>query len=173
MTMDLDPDEGLPWQRVTEAAIDVRDALAGIGLKSFAKTTGGKGLHVVIPLTPKLDWDQVKAFAKWIADSFVAQRPQDFTANMAKRARHGRIYIDYLRNGRGATAVGAYTPRARPGAPVSTPVSWEEVEKGVKPDEFTVETVPQRLAALVRDPWAEIGKIRQSISAAVRRQVGI
>ena len=129
VTMDLDPDEGLPWQRVTEAAIDVRDALAGIGLKSFAKTTGGKGLHVVIPLTPKLDWDQVKAFAKWIADSFVAQRPEDFTANMAKRARHGRIYIDYLRNGRGATAVGAYSPRARPGAPVSTPVSWEEVEK--------------------------------------------
>ena len=124
VTMDLDPDEGLPWQRVTEAAIDVRDALAGIGLKSFAKTTGGKGLHVVIPLTPKLGWDEVKAFAKWVADSFVAQRPQDFTANMAKRARRGRIYIDYLRNGRGATAVGAYTPRARPGAPVSTPLSW-------------------------------------------------
>ncbi len=173
VTMDLDPDEGLPWQRVTEAAIDVRDALAGIGLKSFAKTTGGKGLHVVIPLTPKLDWDQVKAFAKWIADSFVAQRPEAFTANMAKRARQGRIYIDYLRNGRGATAVGAYTPRARPSAPVSTPISWEEVEQGVKPDEFTVATVPQRLAALSADPWAEIGKIRQTISAAVRRQVGI
>ncbi len=173
VTMDLDPDEGLPWQRVTEAAIDVRDALAGIGLKSFAKTTGGKGLHVVVPLTPKLNWDQVKAFAKWIADSFVAQRPEAFTANMAKRARHGRIYIDYLRNGRGATAVGAYIPRARPGAPVSTPVSWEEVERGVKPDEFTVETVPQRLTTLAADPWAEIGKTRQSISAAVRRQVGI
>jgi bifunctional non-homologous end joining protein LigD len=173
VTMDLDPDEGLPWQRVTQAAIDVRDALAGIGLESFAKTTGGKGLHVVIPLTPKLDWDEVKAFAKWLADSFVAQRPEDFTANMAKRARHGRIYIDYLRNGRGATAVGAYTPRARPGAPVSTPVSWEEIEKGVRADEFTVETVPQRLSALSADPWGEIGKVRQSISAAVRRQVGI
>ena len=173
VTMDLDPDEGLPWQRVTEAALDVRCALTGIGLESFAKTTGGKGLHVVIPLTPKLDWDQVKAFAKWLADSFVAQRPQDFTANMAKRARHGRIYIDYLRNGRGATAVGLYTPRARPGAPVSMPVSWEEVEKGVKPDEFTVETVPRRLAARASDPWAAIDEIRQSISAAVRRQVGI
>ena len=92
---------------------------------------------------------------------------------MAKRARHGRIYIDYLRNGRGATAVGAYIPRARSGAPVSTPVAWEEIEKGVKPDEFTVATVPQRLSALAADPWAEIGKIRQSISAAVRRQVGI
>jgi bifunctional non-homologous end joining protein LigD len=173
VTMDLDPDEGLPWERVTEAAMDVRDALAGIGLISFAKTTGGKGLHVVIPLTPKLGWDEIKAFAKWVADSLVTQRPQDFTANMAKRARRGRIYIDYLRNGRGATAVGAYSPRARPGAPVSTPVSWAEIEQGVRPDEFTVETVPQRLPALPSDPWAEIGKIRQTISAAVRREVGI
>ncbi len=173
VTMDLDPDEGLPWQRVTEAAIDVRDALAGIGLQSFAKTTGGKGLHVVIPLTPKLNWDQVKAFAKWLADSLVAQRPEDFTANMTKRARHGRIYIDYLRNGRGATAVGAYVPRARTGAPVSTPLFWEEVEQGVCPEGFTVATVPNRLAALGADPWAEMGKLRQSIGAAVRRQVGI
>jgi bifunctional non-homologous end joining protein LigD len=173
ITIDLDPDEGLPWSRVTEAAIDVREALLGIGLESFAKTTGGKGLHVVVPLAPKLDWDQAKAFAKWIADSFVAQRPQNFTANMAKRARHGRIYIDYLRNGRGATAVGAYIPRARPGAPVSTPLSWDEVEKGVKPDEFTVATVPTRLAALGSDPSAEIAAVRQSVSAAVRRKVGI
>jgi DNA ligase D len=173
VTMDLDPDEGLPWERVTEAAIDVRDALAGLGLKSFVKTTGGKGLHVVIPLTPKLDWDQVKAFAKWIADRFVAQRPEIFTANMAKRARQGRIYIDYLRNGRGATAVGAYSPRARPGAPVSTPLFWEEVENGVKPDEFTVESVPQRLAALASDPWAEIGEIRQSTGEATGAARGI
>ena len=173
VTIDLDPDEGLPWRRVADAAIDVRDALLRVGLKSFAKTTGGKGLHVVIPLTPKLDWDEVKAFARWVADSFVEQRPEDFTANMAKKARHGRIYIDYLRNGRGATAVGAYSPRARPGAPVSTPLSWEEVENGVRPQEFTVETVPQRLAALGSDPWAEMGKIRQWISAAVRRQIGI
>jgi bifunctional non-homologous end joining protein LigD len=173
VTIDLDPDEDLPWERVTEAAIDVREALLGIGLKSFAKTTGGKGLHVVIPLTPKLGWDDVKAFAKWIADSSVAQRPEDFTANMAKKARQGRIYIDYLRNGRGATAVAAYSPRARSGAPVSTPLSWEEVEQGVRPEGFTVETVPSRLTTLETDPWTEMGKLRQSISAAVRRQVGI
>jgi bifunctional non-homologous end joining protein LigD len=172
VTFDLDPDEDLPWQRVTEAAIDVRDTLLGIGLKSFAKTTGGKGLHVVVPLTPKLGWDEIKAFAKWVADSFVAQRPKDFTANMAKKARQGRIYIDYLRNGRGATAVGAYSPRARPGAPVSTPLSWEEVEKGVPPGSFTVETVPERLAGLASDPWAEMNTIRQSLTAAVRRRIG-
>jgi bifunctional non-homologous end joining protein LigD len=173
VTIDLDPDEGLPWERVTQAAIDVREALLGIGLKGFAKTTGGKGLHVVIPLTPKLGWEEVKAFAKWVADSFVAQRPEDFTANMAKKARQGRIYIDYLRNSRGATAVGAYSPRARTGAPVSTPLSWEEVEQGVRPEGFTVETLPGRLARLSSDPWAEMAKLRQSIGAAVRRQVGI
>jgi bifunctional non-homologous end joining protein LigD len=173
VTMDLDPDEGLPWERVTEAAIDLREALLGIGLKSFAKTTGGKGLHVIIPLTPKLGWDDVKTFAKWIVDSFVAQRPEDFTANMAKKARQGRIYIDYLRNSRGATAVGAYSPRARTGAPVSTPLSWEEVEQGVRPEGFTVETLPNRLAALGADPWAEIRKMRQTLSARVQRKVGI
>jgi bifunctional non-homologous end joining protein LigD len=173
VTIDLDPDEGLPWQQVTEAALDIRDALLRIGLTSFAKTTGGKGLHVVIPLTPKFGWEEVKAFAKWLADSFVTQRPDAFTANMSKRARRGRIYLDYLRNSRGATAVGAYVPRNRPGAPVSTPLSWEEIEKALRPQEFTVETVPKRLAALKADSWAEIGKVRQSIGAAVRRQVGI
>jgi bifunctional non-homologous end joining protein LigD len=172
ITFDLDPDEGLAWERVTEAAVDIREALRAIGLESFAKTTGGKGLHVVVPLQPRLGWDEVKAFTKWVADQFVAQSPDRFTANMAKRARHGRIYIDYLRNSRGATAIGAYSPRARPNAPVSTPLFWEEVEKSVRPEGFTVATVPQRLAALDRDPWAEIGKLRQSISAAVRRRVG-
>jgi bifunctional non-homologous end joining protein LigD len=172
ITFDLDPDEGLAWERVTEAAVDIREALRAIGLESFAKTTGGKGLHVVVPLHPKLGWDEVKTFTKWVADQFVAQSPDRFTANMAKRARRGRIYIDYLRNSRGATAIGAYSPRARPNAPVSTPLFWEEVEKNARPEGFTVATVPQRLAALETDPWAEIGKLRQSISVAVRRRVG-
>ena len=172
VTFDLDPDEGLPWPRVTEAALGIREALAAIGLQSFAKTTGGKGLHVVVPLQPKLGWDEVKNFTKWVADQIVAQSPEAFTANQSKRARRGRIYIDYLRNSRGATAIGAYSPRARPGAPVSTPLFWEEVEKNVRPEGFTVATVPQRLAALETDPWAEIGGLRQSISAAVRRRIG-
>jgi len=172
ITFDLDPDEGLAWPRVTEAAIDIREALLAIGLQSFAKTTGGKGLHVVVPLQPKLGWDEVKAFTKWVADQFVAQFPERFTANQAKRSRRGRIYIDYLRNSRGATAIGAYSPRARPRAPVSTPLFWEEVEKEVRPEGFTVTTVPQRLQALDTDPWAEIGKLRQSITAAVRRRMG-
>jgi bifunctional non-homologous end joining protein LigD len=171
ITFDLDPEEGLPWQRVTEAALGIREALLVIGLQSFAKTTGGKGLHVVVPLQPRLGWDEVKAFTKWVADQLVAHSPDGFTANQSKRARQGRIYIDYLRNARGATAIGAYSPRARPGAPVSTPLFWEEVEKGIRPEGFTIATVPQRLASLDTDPWAEIGKLRQSIGAAVRRRM--
>jgi bifunctional non-homologous end joining protein LigD len=173
ITFDFDPDVGLPWERVTEAAIEMREALLGIGLRSFPKTTGGKGLHVVVPVAPKLEWDAVKEFAKWVSERFAAAYPDRFTTNMAKRARTGRIFIDYLRNGRGATAIGAYSPRARAGAPVATPLFWEEVENGVKPDAFTVETVPVRLANLKSDPWVDMRKIRQSISARVRREVGI
>jgi bifunctional non-homologous end joining protein LigD len=173
ITFDFDPDVGLPWERVTEAAIEMREALLGIGLQSFPKTTGGKGLHVVLPVTPKLGWDEIKEFSKWVAEKFVTAYPERFTSNMAKRARAGRIFIDYLRNGRGATAIGAYSARAREGAPVATPLSWEEVESGVKPDAFTVATVPERLRTLNRDPWAEMPKLRQSISAKVRKAVGI
>ena len=173
VTFDLDPDEGLDWARVTEAAIDVRDALDAIGLRSFVKTTGGKGLHVVVPLKPLLAWDAVKEFSHWVADRLAEERPEQFTANMAKQARRGRIYLDYLRNGRGATAVGAYSPRDRAGTTVSTPLSWDEVEHGVKPTEFTVATVPSRLAGLAADPWAEIGDVKQAIPAKVRKHLGI
>jgi len=172
VTFDLDPDEGLPWSRVTEAALETRDVLAGLGLQSFAKTTGGKGLHVVVPLTPRLGWEEVKNFTKAVADDMAARHPQRYTANQSKRARQGRIYIDYLRNARGATAVGAYSTRARPGATISTPLSWSEVEAGARPEGFTVATVPPRLGSLKSDPWAEIGKLRQSISAAARRKLG-
>ena len=96
-----------------------------------------------------------------------------YVATLSKRARSGRIFIDYLRNGRGATAIGAYSARSRPGAPVATPLFWEEVEKGAKPDAFTVATVPSRLAKLKSDPWEEMPKLRQSISAKVRREIGI
>ena len=170
---DFDPDEGLPWERVTAAAIEMREALLGIGLQSFVKTTGGKGLHVVAPVAPKLGWDAIKEFSKWVAERFVAAYPDRFTSNMAKRARSGRIYIDYLRNGRGATAIAPYSARARAGATVATPLFWEEVEKGVKPDGFTVTSLPQRLARLKSDPWAEMPTLRQSIGAKIRKAVGI
>ena len=173
VTFDLDPDIGLPWSRVTAAALEIRDALEGFGLQSFAKTTGGKGLHVVVPLTPELDWDQAKSFTKAVADHIAAQHPQRYTTNQSKRARQGRIYIDYLRNARGATAIGAYSTRARPGAPIATPLFWREVEEGVRPEGFTVATIPDRVAALKSDPWAEIGTVRQTIARAVLGKLGL
>ena len=173
ITFDFDPDVGLPWEQVSAAAIEMREALLGIGLQSFVKTTGGKGLHVVVPVKPMLEWGAIKEFAKWVAERFVAAYPERFTATMAKRARRGRIFIDYLRNTRGATAIGAYSPRARPGAPVATPVFWDEVEHGITPDAFTVATIPARLAAGKSDPWAELPKLRQTITARVRQEVGI
>jgi bifunctional non-homologous end joining protein LigD len=173
VTFDLDPDEGLDWPLVTNAAIEVRDALDAIALRSFVKTTGGKGLHVVVPLAPQLEWDAVKTFSKWVADRLAEERPAQFTANQTKQARRGRIYIDYLRNSRGATAVGAYSPRDRVGTPVSTPISWDEVERGVKPSAFTVATVPARLAKLKPDPWADIDDTRQTIPARVRKHIGV
>jgi bifunctional non-homologous end joining protein LigD len=171
VTFDLDPDEGLAWPRVCEAALEIRDRLAGLGLASFVKTTGGKGLHVVVPLLPQLGWDEVKDFTKRVADDMAALHPERYTANQAKRARQGRIYIDYLRNVRGSTAVGAYSTRARNGATVSTPLAWGEVETGVRPGDFTVESVPARLAALAADPWAGIGGLRQTISAAACKKL--
>jgi bifunctional non-homologous end joining protein LigD len=174
VTFDLDPDEGLPWSRVCEAALEMRGVLVGIGLDSYVKTTGGKGLHVVVPLTPKLGWDEVKAFTHALVGDLAKRFPQRYTANQLKRERRGRIYLDYLRNARGATAVGAYSTRARAGATVSTPLFWSEVEAGTRPEQFTVETVSARLASLASaDPWAAIGQRRQTITAATRRQYGI
>jgi bifunctional non-homologous end joining protein LigD len=173
VVIDLDPDEDIPWSRVVEAALGLRDALSGIDLESFVKTTGGKGLHVVVPLAPKLGWEAVKVFSKWIADSLAEQFPAQFTANMAKRARKGRIYLDYLRNSRGATAVGAYSPRARSGAPVATPLSWGEVEEGVRAGDFTLWTVPQRVTRMRGDPWGPMAKTAQTLGPALRRRIGI
>ncbi len=173
ITFDLDPDIGLPWSQVIAAALEIRDALEGFGLQSFAKTTGGKGLHVVVPLTPELRWEEIKSLTKAVADHIAVQHPQRYTTNQSKRARQGRIYIDYLRNARGATAIGAYSTRARPGAPIATPLFWREVEEGVRPEGFTVATVPLRLTALKSDPWAEIGTVRQTIARAVRRKLGL
>jgi DNA ligase D-like protein (predicted polymerase) len=140
------------------------------------KTTGGKGLHVVFPLTPKADWDTTKAFAQSIAEQMAADEPRRYTANMAKRVRQGRIYVDYLRNGMGATAVAAYSTRARPGAAVSTPLAWDELGPGIRANHFTMENLPKRLAFLDRDPWHGFASLRQELPGpqkpAGRKPVG-
>jgi bifunctional non-homologous end joining protein LigD len=152
LILDLDPGEGVDWGTMVEAAGEVRARLTDAGLAAFVKTTGGKGLHVVAPLKPKSDWAAVKAFSKAIADTMSADTPDRFVATVSKAKRHGRILVDYLRNGRGATAVAPYSTRARAGAPVSMPLSWEELGE-VAPNYFTVANAPARLASLESDPW--------------------
>jgi bifunctional non-homologous end joining protein LigD len=170
---DLDPDVGLAWERVVEAAVSLRDLLAETGLRSFLKTTGGKGLHVVLPLARRHGWDELKAFTRAVVEGMVASHPDRFTSNPLKARRRGRIFVDYLRNGRGATSIAAYSTRSRPGAPVSAPLAWEELEGDVRGDTYTIENLPERLASLAADPWREMSAVKQSITAAMKRRWGV
>jgi len=164
-TLDLDPGDDVPWEQVIDGAVEARRRLSELGLESFVKTTGGKGLHVVFPLTPKADWETVKRFTQSVAERMAADHPNRYTANMAKRERRGRIYIDYLRNGRGATAVAAFSTRARSGAAVSTPLAWEELGPAIRANHFTLENLPKRLSFIDRDPWEGILSLRQELPA--------
>jgi bifunctional non-homologous end joining protein LigD len=138
ITFDLDPGENVAWTALIDGATEVRERLRAMRLESFVKTTGGKGLHVVVPLTPKADWETVKTLAQGLAEAMAKDSPSKYTATISKRARGGKIYLDYLRNGRGATAVAAYSTRARAGAPVSTPLAWDELSPANRPSHFTV-----------------------------------
>lgn len=172
LVMDLDPDEGLPFPRVVEAAFEVRDRLRELGLASFCKTTGGKGLHVVAPIAPTLGWDDVKLFTKAFSEEFARKHPERYTSKITKASRKGRVFIDYLRNQWDATAIGAYSARARAGATVSVPLAWSEVTTALDLPSFTVRTVPARLAALTADPWADFDAARAPITDAMKAAIG-
>jgi bifunctional non-homologous end joining protein LigD len=166
LIFDLDPGEDVPWGAVIEAAFEVRAQLEGEGLQSFVKTSGGKGLHVVVPIEPKTDWDTAKAFTEKTAAAMAKSRPERYLATMSKKARRGRIFVDYLRNGRGQTAVAAYSTRAFPDATVSTPLEWSELSEGIRADHFKIDNLRQRLRFLKADPWPDFFKIKQRIPPA-------
>ncbi|MES2639829.1 MAG: DNA ligase D [Myxococcota bacterium] len=158
--LDLDPDPALPWSAVVSGAQAIRRHLAAFGLVSFVRTTGGKGLHVVAPLTPTLGWDVVKPFCKGIAQALAREAPDTYTATIAKAKREGKIFVDYLRNGRGSTAIASWSVRARAGAPVAVPVSWEELPELEGGDHFGVADARARLA--LPDPWEGFAELRQT-----------
>ncbi|MFG1350374.1 DNA ligase D [Xanthobacter autotrophicus] len=158
LIMDLDPGEGVIWPDVIACAQEVRARLNAVGLAAFVKTSGGKGLHVCAPLKPEADWTVLKAFTKEMAQAMAADSPELYVATIAKAKRKGRILIDYLRNQRGATAVAPYSTRARPGAAVSMPLSWDELTPQIGPQHFTALNAPTRLAHLAHDPWGDFRK---------------
>ena len=162
ITFDLDPDPEVAWSDVMGAAFEVRDRLQDLGLASLVKTTGGKGLHVFAPLEPHADWTAVKDFSHALATAMAKDSPQRYLAKASKTARRGRIFVDYLRNGRGATAVAAYSARARAGAPVSTPLDWDELGPEMRSDRFTVMNILHRLAN-IDDPWREVRKMARRL----------
>jgi bifunctional non-homologous end joining protein LigD len=170
MTIDLDPAPDVPWRMLADAAREVRDRLADLKLESFVKTTGGKGLHVVVPLKPAADWDAVKDFAHALANAMAADAPDRFVSVMTKARRTERIFIDYLRNGRGATAVAAYSTRAREGAPVATPLTWEELRSDVRGARFNLKNTMRRMKRLGADPWEGFFGVKQRLPALKRKR---
>jgi bifunctional non-homologous end joining protein LigD len=153
----------VPWTEIVKAAHDVRDSLAQLHLTSFCRTTGGKGLHIVVPLVPEADWSFAKPFCQAFAEMMAQEEPTRFLAHLKIVDRRGRILIDWLRNGLRATAVASFSPRARSGATVATPVSWDEVTPKLDPSRHTVLTVPERLAKLNTDPWEGFDGIEQRL----------
>lgn len=163
IVIDLDPDPAVEWRTVADSAKDVRKRLSAMGLKSFVKTTGGKGLHVVVPILPEHEWPQVKQFAHEFVLAMEKDNPRLFLTKMSKAARAGKIFLDYLRNDRGATAVAPYSPRARAGLPVAMPLSWSELN-AEEPLRFHVSDIEQWRKRLGRDPWKDMLKVEQRLA---------
>lgn len=163
LVFDLDPDESVAWSNVVSAARQLRDYLQQAGLASFVRTSGGKGLHLVVPLAPAAPWNRARAFAQAVAEAAREMDPLRYVATASKRLRKGRIFIDWLRNGRGATSVASFSLRARPGAPVAMPLRWEELGRVASGHAYDLRNTPSRLKRLKSHPWAGIGRVRQSL----------
>ena len=163
LVFDLDPSEEVRWPEVKKAARQLRDLLEQLQLQSFLRTTGGKGLHIVVPLDPPVPWDEARHFARAFAESLAGAHPDRYIATASKKQRKGLIFVDYLRNGRGATSVCSYSLRARPGAAVATPLRWDELGRLKSSDAFTIKNLPQRLARLSADPWEDMQSVKQRL----------
>jgi bifunctional non-homologous end joining protein LigD len=172
LIFDLDPGEGVEWREVVDAARLVREQLAQLDLESFVRSTGGHGLHVVAPLVRKLEWPSVKQFASALARRIAHERSDRYLAVATRAKRKGKIYIDYLRNDRGATAIASYSPRAREGAPVAVPLGWDELD-AFQPGQYDIRNVPDRLEKLRSDPWKRLFSLRQSLTKSKLAAVGI
>ncbi|MGF6762482.1 bifunctional non-homologous end joining protein LigD [Paraburkholderia sp. GAS33] len=171
MVFDLDPDPALGWDKMIEAAQLTRTLLDELGLESFCKTSGGKGLHVVVPLAKQAGWDEVKAFSQAVAQHMAATLPKHFAAKMGPQNRKRKIFVDYLRNNRGSSTVAAFSARARPGLGVSVPLAWDEVAGTTAGDQWTIANLHERLESLRQDPWADYAKTRQRITAAMKKRL--
>jgi bifunctional non-homologous end joining protein LigD len=163
IVLDLDPGQRVTWTQVIAAAKEVRRMLASIGLKTWIKTTGGRGLHVVVPLVPDADWSECLEFAHAIANLIAEQNPEQYTTDFRKVGREDKILIDYLRNNRTNTSICAFAVRARAGAPVSMPVEWADLKPSLKPDRFTVSSVRAYLARRRVDPWRDYSRVKQRL----------
>ena len=166
LVFDIDPDEGLGFDKVRKAARDLRRQLADVGLQSFAMLTGGKGVHVIVPLTPRAEWPQVRDFAQRFAAALATAEPDRFTANLSKASRKGRMFLDYLRNQRGATAILPFSARAREGAPVAAPIAWDELEDAESGARFTVRDANQLIERAASRPlqnWGEADQVLPDI----------
>ena len=164
VVLDLDPGPEVEWPAIVSAARVVRKLLQTLDLQSFVKTTGGRGLHIVVPLAPQHDWKACLDFSRAAAEALTRHDPDLFTTTFAKRGRERQILVDFMRNNRTNTSIAAFSTRARDGAPVSVPISWTELTPKLDPASFTVQTVPQRLARQKRDPWAEYVMLTQKLS---------
>lgn len=169
---DLDPGEGVPWHHVQEAAVLVRGMLTELRLQSWLKTSGGKGLHVVVPLAPRADWDTVKGFSEAVVQHLARVIPQRFVARSGAANRVGRIFVDFLRNSHGATTAVAYSARSRPGLGVSMPLAWDDLDALRRSDQWTVRTAREHLSFQQADPWADYWNCRQGLAAGLKLLAG-